>query len=81
MALRVPTLWLLGDRDESVPTFASVRVLETIRQAGNNSHTVIVYPETDHGLRNVGTRRSAPIWEDMRAWLEDGGVLESGSRG
>lgn len=33
-ASRVPTLWLLGDRDESVPTFASVRVLESIHAGG-----------------------------------------------
>ena len=79
MALRVPTLWLLGDLDQSVPTFASVRVLESIRDAGNNSHTVVVYPEADHGLRNVRTRRSAPIWHDMRAWLEGEGILCNGT--
>jgi dipeptidyl aminopeptidase/acylaminoacyl peptidase len=75
MALRVPTLWLLGDLDESVPTFASVRVLEAIRDAGNRSHTIVVYPEADHGLRNVRTRESVPIWPDMVAWLEKEGVL------
>ena len=30
-ALQVPTLWLLGERDESVPTFATVRAIDSIR--------------------------------------------------
>jgi pimeloyl-ACP methyl ester carboxylesterase len=40
-ASRVPTMWLLGERDESVPTFATVRVLDSIRASGNLSHTAI----------------------------------------
>lgn len=76
MELPVPTLWLLGDRDESVPTFATVRVLESIRAAGNEAHTVVVYPEVDHALRDVRTRESAPLWRDIRSWLEREGVLD-----
>ena len=71
--LRVPTLWLLGDLDQSVPTFATVRVLDAIRAAGNSAHTVIVYPETDHALRNVRTGKPAPVWHDVVGWLEPRG--------
>jgi dienelactone hydrolase len=71
----VPTLWLLGERDESVPTFATVRAIEALRGAGNKSHTVIVYPGADHGLRNVASGESAPLWTDMRAWWHKIGVL------
>jgi len=67
---RVPTLWLLGDRDESVPTFASVRVLDSLRATGNNRHTVIRYAHADHHLRDVATGDAVPIWDDMMAWLE-----------
>ena len=77
MELRIPTLWLLGDRDESVPTFATVRVLESIREAGNEAHTVVVYPELDHALRDVRTRKSAPLWRDIRSWLERERVLDA----
>ena len=73
--MNVPTLWLLGERDESVPTFATVRAIDALRGAGNTSHTVIVYPDTDHGLRNVASGESAPLWTDMRAWLQRIGVL------
>lgn len=74
-ASRIPTLWLLGGRDQSVPTFASTRVLDAIQTAGNNSHTVVVYPTVDHGLRDVDTGTPAPIWDDMMRWLRERGVL------
>lgn len=61
-ASRIPTLWLLGDRDQSVPTFASVRVLDSIRATGRNRHTVIRYPNADHALRDVTTGEPAPLW-------------------
>jgi pimeloyl-ACP methyl ester carboxylesterase len=78
--LNVPTLWLLGERDESVPTFASVRALDALRAAGNASITVIVYPDTNHGLRHVATGEPAPLWTDMRAWMKTLGVLDRGRR-
>jgi len=76
-ATRVPTLWLLGGRDESVPTLASARVLDSIRAAGNDSHTVIWYAAADHGLRDVDTERPMPVWDDMMNWLRERGVLEA----
>jgi dipeptidyl aminopeptidase/acylaminoacyl peptidase len=72
---RTPTLWLLGERDESVPTFASTRVLDAIRTAGNDNHTVFVYSGADHGLRDVDTEKPAPIFDDMMRWLRERGVL------
>jgi dienelactone hydrolase len=72
---QVPTLWLLGDLDESVPTFASVRALEAIRAAGNDRHTVIRHTNANHHLRDVATGASTPIWEDMMTWLHQTGVL------
>ena len=74
-ATRILTLWLLGGRDESVPTFASARVLDEIRATGNDSHTVFVYASANHGLRDVDTGTPAPIWDDMMRWLRDRGVL------
>jgi len=74
-ALRVPTLWLLGDLDQSVPTFATVQVLDSIRAAGNDSYSVIVYPAADHSLRHVRTRETAPLWRDIVSWLKGQGVL------
>ena len=74
--MKVPTLWLLGERDESVPTFATVRAIDALRGAGDKSHTVIVYPDADHGLRSVVSGKSAPLWTDTLAWLQRIGVIE-----
>jgi dienelactone hydrolase len=73
-ASRIPTLWLLGNRDESGPTFATVRVLDSIRAAGNDQHTVIRYPNANHALRDTATGESVPLWDDMMNWLARIGV-------
>lgn len=73
-ASRVPTLWLLGDRDASVPTFASVLALEAIRTTGNDLHTVIRFPNADHALVD-SSGDPAPIWDRMMAFLRERGVL------
>jgi dienelactone hydrolase len=74
-ASRVPTLWLLGELDESVPTFASIRVLDSVRAGGNLSHTVIVYAGANHGLHDVTTGEPAPLWTDTFSWLRENGIL------
>jgi len=76
LASRTPTLWLLGDRDESGPTFATVRVLQAIQAAGNDRHTVIRYPNANHALRDVATGESVPLWDDMMTWLKQIRVLD-----
>ena len=72
---QVPTLWLLGDRDLSVPTAASVRALDAMRVAGNTSHTVVRYATADHSLRNVETGRPVPLWDDTLRWLAQQGIV------
>jgi dienelactone hydrolase len=72
---RVPTLWLLGERDESVPSLASMQVLDSIRSQGNTSYTVICYPNAGHSLRDVATGESMPVWDQMMSWLRELGVL------
>ena len=76
LASRTPTLWLLGDRDQSGPTFASVRVLDAIRATGNDRHTVIRYPNADHALRDVATGNALPVWNDMMTWLRQIHILK-----
>jgi dipeptidyl aminopeptidase/acylaminoacyl peptidase len=75
LASRTPTLWLLGDFDESGPTFASVRVLDAIRASGNERHAVIRYPNANHSLRDIASGEPVPIWDDMMTWLRQLHVL------
>lgn len=67
--LRVPSLWLLGGGDRSVPTSLSVRNFERIRGSGNDSATVIVYPGADHSLSGVD------YVADVVQWLGERGIV------
>jgi len=75
-ATHVPTLWLLGEADQSVPTFRSAEVLDSLRAVGALSHTVISYPRVGHDLRNVDTGNPAPIWTDVLTWLKSIRVID-----
>ncbi len=74
-SLDVPTLWVLGTGDRSVPTWMTVDVLDGIRAAGNEAHTVLLFEGGDHSLRGPGGR---PIEYRPRvvAWLEQQGILD-----
>ena len=75
-ASRIPTLWLFGDLDESGPTFASVRVLDALRAAGTDRHTIVRYAGANHALRDVETGKPVWLWNDMMAWLEEHRLLD-----
>jgi dienelactone hydrolase len=78
--LRVPSLWLLGGLDESVPTSLTVVNLEQAVADGAPIE-IIIYPEGDHGLRRPNSEGRYEIWRykywverydywsDVRAWL------------
>ncbi|HET6372579.1 MAG TPA: alpha/beta hydrolase [Candidatus Polarisedimenticolia bacterium] len=72
--LKIPTLWLLGDRDESVPVFATARVLQSLPPDAATWHTVIRFPDADHSLRDVGTGKAAPVWSTVASWMAKIGV-------
>lgn len=73
----VPTLWLLGDRDLSVPTFASRRVLDSLARAGTPTHTVVSFPNADHFLRDADGGPQPAVWDEMMAWLRTQGIVRA----
>ncbi len=73
----VPTLWLLGDRDSSVPTFASRRVLDSLSRVGVSIHTVVSFPNADHFLRDADGGPQPPVWNEMMSWLHVQGVVRA----
>lgn len=73
----VPTLWLLGDRDMSVPTFASRRVLDSLSRTGVSMHTVVNFPNADHFLRDADGGPQPPVWNEMMSWLRTQGVVRA----
>jgi dipeptidyl aminopeptidase/acylaminoacyl peptidase len=63
----VPTLWLLGGRDQEIPLDESLAILKRLQAAGKH-YTIHVYPKANHGLFDVPPTdpRALP---DTLAWL------------
>ena len=72
--MKTPTLWLLGERDLSIPTERSFKTLEKLRQQGVPI-TIKVYPNGDHGLHDALTGKRLPYWEDTVDWLRNQSIL------
>lgn len=70
----MPTLWMFGEWDSSAPTAASLRVLDTLRQAHLPIETQVL-PEANHGLmvvRGPNGKRNADfpdaLWKTVFDW-------------
>jgi pimeloyl-ACP methyl ester carboxylesterase len=59
-SLNVPGLWLLGGEDRSIPTPATVAILDQLIASGK-PYTPIVYPGLGHSF--------PPNWPDIDQWL------------
>ncbi|SCG42739.1 alpha/beta hydrolase family protein [Micromonospora humi] len=68
--LRCPLLAIFGAEDVQVPVEASVRALDRILGgAGHPDHTIVVFPEADHGIR-VRSVRAPGFDELVVTWLQ-----------
>ena len=65
--MNVPTLWLLGGRDQEIPLAASLALLNQLKAAGKD-YTIRVYPQANHGLFDVPPT-SPKALPDTFAWL------------
>ena len=73
-ALRVPALFLFGDRDQLVPVRESVTVLQRVLgEDGHHDFTIREFANDDHEMRvDVGERRGEidpDYLRTMRQWL------------
>ncbi len=59
-SLDVPGLWLLAGEDRSIPTPATVAILDQLIASGN-PYTYVVFPGAGHFL--------PPSWPDIEQWL------------
>jgi hypothetical protein len=49
-AMFIPGLWILGDRDGSIPARESKAILDSIIEEYDKEFTIFYYPERGHGL-------------------------------
>jgi hypothetical protein len=61
-SLNVPGLWLLGGDDRSIPTPATVAILDQLIASGK-PYTHVVFPGFGHNLS------AAPTWPEIDQWL------------
>ena len=61
-SLDVPGLWLLGGDDRSIPTPATVAILDQLIAAGR-PYARVVFPGFGHNLGG------APFWSEIDSWL------------
>jgi len=61
-AIDVPGLWLLGGEDRSIPTPATVAILDQLTASGK-PYTHVVFPGFGHNLGG------APLWPEIDRWM------------
>lgn len=73
-SLRVPSFWVLGEQDHSIPLRHTLAVLRRIaREKGRPIQTHVI-PGANHALRDPGGRRP-DFWSAIGAWLAANGFL------
>ncbi len=69
--MNVPTLWLLGGRDQEIPLAASLAILERLKASGKD-YTIKIYPQANHGLFDVPPTSPRALPNTL-AWLRPHG--------
>lgn len=78
--VRVPSLWILGGKDESIPAYRCLRILSDVRAKNDLPITLKVYADGNHGLRHASSGEPMPYWEFIYQWLGERGVWTRPSR-
>ncbi|MFC2024667.1 alpha/beta hydrolase family protein [Chloroflexota bacterium] len=69
--LNAPSLWVLGDKDSSVPVPLTVEILDSLITDYGKNFSYIVYPNANHGLVDEDTRAYYPYLLDTLNWLDE----------
>jgi dienelactone hydrolase len=76
-SMRVPSLWILGERDRSLPVRQTLENLERIRRDTRAPITTSIMPGADHSLRSPATGTRAGVWRVVRGWLARQRIVNS----
>jgi hypothetical protein len=67
--LSLPTLWIFGDRDNSIPVELSVARLDEMIKAGHRNFEYRIFPEQGHSLDYPTVHPEG--YEFMLRWMSD----------
>jgi uncharacterized protein len=68
-ALRTPSLWILGEKDRSIPVRRTLDILGELKTRNGRPITTHVIPGVNHGLRNASTGAQPDFWVAIGEWL------------
>jgi uncharacterized protein len=68
--MRAPSLWIVGERDRSIPVARTIANLERARRETGRPIEVHTIPGADHGMRRVDTGALADYWPVVARWLK-----------
>jgi len=68
--LDTPSLWLLGDKDSSIPIPLSIEILDSLIADHDKEFSYILYPNMSHGWRDEDTGQMYPVLYDALKWLD-----------
>lgn len=76
--MRAPSLWILGDRDRSLPVTHTIANLDRIKRTHNLPIEIHVLPGVNHGLRKP-TGEQPDFWAVIREWLGRHRITKKGA--
>jgi dienelactone hydrolase len=72
--LKVPSLWIVGERDRSIPVARTIANLERAKRETDRPIEIRTMPGADHGMRRVDTGGGADFWQVIADWLKTRGI-------
>jgi dienelactone hydrolase len=71
--MKAPSLWIIGERDRSIPVARTIANLERAKRESGRPIEIRTMPGADHGMRIAGGG-PADFWQAIAAWLEAHGI-------
>lgn len=68
-ALSTPSLWIIGERDRSIPVALTLHNLEQLKTVAGRPITVHVMSAADHGMRDTTTGAFRDYWPGLERWM------------
>jgi hypothetical protein len=67
--MKAPSLWIFGGNDVSIPVKKSIHILDSIKLSRHLPIEMKLYPDVDHGLYNIKTRRREDYVSLIVRWI------------
>jgi hypothetical protein len=74
-ALTTPSMWILGEKDRSIPLVRTVAALNDLARTRGRPIAVHLIPGVNHRLIDPSTGRQPDIWRPMEDWFRAHRVL------